>query len=72
MTAKAPTALVPRVALTVCEAAEALGVSDDYFREHIASELRWVRRGRKKLLAIRELEAWLDREAALVLEDDRP
>jgi excisionase family DNA binding protein len=57
-----------RLALTVTEAAHALGVSDDFFREHIAPELRWVRRGRRKLVSVRELEAWLDRSAALTLE----
>jgi excisionase family DNA binding protein len=57
-----------RLALSVTEAAEALGVSPDFFAEHIASELRIVRRGRRKLIAIRELEAWLDRSAARTLE----
>jgi excisionase family DNA binding protein len=59
---------VPRLALTVTEAAHALGVSDDFFREHVAGELRWVRRGRKKLVSISELEKWLDRSAARTLD----
>jgi hypothetical protein len=50
---------VPRLALCVGEAARALGVSTDYFAEHIAPELRWVRRGRKKFVSVRELERWL-------------
>jgi excisionase family DNA binding protein len=58
----------PRLALTVTEAAAALGVSDDFFHEHIAPELRWVRRGRRKLVSVRELETWLDRTAVLTLE----
>jgi excisionase family DNA binding protein len=58
---------VPRLALTVSEAAEALGVSD-FLREHIAPELRWVRRGRRNLVSMRELEAWLEREAKRTLE----
>jgi hypothetical protein len=57
-----------RLALTVTEAAESLGVSPDFFAEHGAPELRVIRRGRKKLIAVRELEQWLDREAARVLE----
>ncbi len=57
-----------RLALTVTEAAQALGVSDDFLREHIAPELRWVRRGRRKLVAVAELERWLEREAARTLE----
>jgi excisionase family DNA binding protein len=59
---------VPRLALTVTEAAEALGVSLDFFSSHVAPDLRVVRRGRKKLIAVAELERWLDREAARVLE----
>ncbi len=58
---------VPRLALTAMEAPAALGVSDDFFRDHIASELRWVRRGAKKLVSVRELEAWLERESARTL-----
>jgi len=50
------------------EAPEALGVSDDFFRRRIAPELKWVRRGSKKLVAVRELEAWLERNQALTLE----
>jgi hypothetical protein len=57
-----------RIALTAMEAPEALGVSHDFFREHIAGELRWVRRGRKKLVSVRELERWLDENASRVLE----
>jgi excisionase family DNA binding protein len=57
-----------RLALSVTEAAETLGVSPDFFAEHIAPELRVVRRGRRKLIAVRELEAWLDRSAARTLE----
>jgi hypothetical protein len=62
---------VPRLAYTAMEAPIVLGVSDDFFRQHIAGELRWVRRGSKKLVSVRELEAWLDREAARTLGEDR-
>lgn len=55
---------VPRLALRPEEAAAALGVGVDYFREHIAHELRWTRRGRLKLVAVSELERWLERSAA--------
>jgi hypothetical protein len=54
------------------EAPLVLGVSDDFFRLHIAGELRWVRRGSKKLVALRELEAWLDRNGHRTLEDAAP
>jgi excisionase family DNA binding protein len=60
-------ALVPRLALSPDEAVEALGVSRDTLERHIADELRWVRRGRRKLVSVREIEAWLDRNAARVL-----
>jgi excisionase family DNA binding protein len=62
---------VPRLALSPSEAAEALGVSRDYFDEHIGPELRWVRRGRRKLVALRELERWLAESAALTVGEGR-
>jgi excisionase family DNA binding protein len=60
---KLAVAPVPRIALSPDEAAAALGVSRDYLDEHVAHELRWVRRGRRKFIAIVELERWLEREA---------
>jgi hypothetical protein len=60
-----------RLALTPNEAAQAVGCSRDFFDEHIGAELRWVRRGRLKFVAIKELEDWLRRSAALTLEDER-
>ena len=41
---------LPRLAFTAMEAPAVLGVSDDFFRAHIAPELKWVRRGSKKLV----------------------
>lgn len=58
-----------RLALRVGEAAQALGVSADYFAVHLAPELRWVRRGAVKLVPVAEIEAWLEREAALTLRN---
>src|SRR5688572_28577762 len=49
----------PRLALSPDEAAVALGVSRDFFDQHIAHELRVVRRGRRRLVAVAELERWL-------------
>jgi excisionase family DNA binding protein len=63
------TSSVPRLALTVAEAAASLGVSDDFFREHVAPELRLVRAGRKRLVGVRELEKWIDRSASRVFEE---
>jgi excisionase family DNA binding protein len=63
--------LVPRLALSPSEAAEALGVSRDYLDEHIGPELRWIRRGRRKLVAVAELQRWLDESAAVTLAVER-
>lgn len=49
---------VQRIALTPAEAAAALGVGPDFFDEHVAPELRLVRRGRKRLVPVRDLERW--------------
>jgi excisionase family DNA binding protein len=56
-----------RVALRPTEAAEAIGVSADYFREYIDGELRWVRRGRVRVVPMKEIEAWLERHAEKTL-----
>lgn len=53
-----------RLALTFAESAAMLGVSDEFFAQHVARELRFVRRGRKKLVAVREPERWLEQSAA--------
>jgi hypothetical protein len=59
-----------RLALTPAETAAALGVSRDFLDEHVMPELRIVRRGRRRLVPIRELERWLDREASRPLTED--
>ena len=46
-----------------------LGVSRDYFDEHILPDLRVVRRGRRILIALAELERWLDRAASRATVD---
>jgi excisionase family DNA binding protein len=60
-----PAALGPRLAVSPDEAAAVLGVSRDYFDEHIIDELRIVRRGRRILVALAELKRWLDRAASM-------
>lgn len=57
----------PRLSLSVAEACEALGVSWDFWAEHVAPEVRIVRRGRRKLVPVRELDAWLENNAERVL-----
>jgi len=47
------------------EAAAMLGVSRDFFDEHVRPELRVVRRGpRLILIPVVELERWLERSAS--------
>ena len=55
---------LPRLCVKPEQAAHMLGVSRDYFDEHVIAELRIVRRGRRILIALTELEGWLDRAAA--------
>lgn len=57
-----------RLALSVEEACAALGVSWDFWNEHIAADIRIVRRGRRKLIPIQELERWLREAAERALE----
>jgi len=61
----------PRIALKIEEAAAALGVSRDFFDEHVRDELRLIRRGRLVLVPVRELERWVEREAALAVGEER-
>jgi excisionase family DNA binding protein len=56
-----------RLALSKAEAAAALGVSVDFFEQHVMPELRIVRRGRRRLIPLAELERWLGENASKVL-----
>jgi excisionase family DNA binding protein len=62
---------VPRLALSVEEACESLGVSWDFWSEHIAPEVRVVRRGRRKLIPVAALAAWLEDNADALGLDTR-
>jgi hypothetical protein len=64
---RTPETRVPVLALSPDEAAAAISVSRDYFDEHVMPELRVVRRGRRRLIAVKELERWLDASAALTV-----
>lgn len=68
---RARTAVVPRLGLTADEAARSLSVSRDFFDEHVLPELRVIRRGRRRIIPLREIERWLDREAAPTLPNSR-
>lgn len=58
---------VPRLALTRTEAAASLGMSVDSFERYVQPELRLVRRGSLRVVAVAELQQWLDRNAEWVL-----
>jgi excisionase family DNA binding protein len=57
-----------RVALSVDEAAAALGVSRDTFDRHVVSELRVLHIGRRVVVPVRELERYAEKYAARPLE----
>jgi hypothetical protein len=61
--AKKLPASIPRIALTPAEAAAAIGVGPDFFDANGAPELRLVRRGRKRLVPVIELERWMTENA---------
>jgi excisionase family DNA binding protein len=64
-----PATTVPRLALSKTEAADALGVSIDFLEQHILHELRIVRRGRRRLIPLTELQRWIDNNAHRTLGD---
>lgn len=49
----------------------ALGVSVDFLERHVMDDLRVVRRGRRRLIPLRELERWLEENALRALDIDR-
>jgi hypothetical protein len=65
---KARSPASPRLAMTRAEAATALGMSINSFERHVQPELRIVRRGKLRLIPLREIERWLDNNAEPTLE----
>ncbi len=59
-----------RVTLRPEEAAAAIGVSRTAFYEHVMPQLRCVLVGRVRLVPVRELEAWVEREARRLSTND--
>lgn len=59
---------VPRIALTRAEASHALGISMDSFERYVQPEVRVIRRGRMRLIPLRDLERWADQNVALTLD----
>jgi excisionase family DNA binding protein len=66
---RSPTTGVPRLTLSKHEAADALGVSVDFLEQHVMHELRIVRRGRRRLIPVRELQRWIESNAHRTLGD---
>jgi excisionase family DNA binding protein len=64
---ESPSKTVARLALTKAEAAASIGVSVDFLEQHVIHELRVVRRGRRVLIAVRELDRWLETNASRTL-----
>jgi hypothetical protein len=61
----APHRTLPRLSIGPREAAEMLGVSRDFFDEHVKPELRIIRRGSKMILIpVAELQRWVEESAA--------
>jgi hypothetical protein len=59
-----PTA--PVLAVSIEDACASLGVSWKTWREHIEPEVRVVRVGRCKRVAVAELSRWLDEHAEVI------
>lgn len=65
---------IPRVTLTLDEAAKALSMSRRFFDAHVRSDVRVIRLGsgigerRKTYVAVKELERWADSCAYLLAD----
>lgn len=60
---------IPRVTLKVpAEAARSLGVSVDFFNEHVRHELKLIRRGSLVLAPMTELQTWATENAERTLD----
>jgi excisionase family DNA binding protein len=57
-----------RLALSKVEAADALGISVDFLEDHVMHELRVVRKGRRRLIPVKELERWMEEQATRALD----
>jgi hypothetical protein len=66
-----PLSPIPRLALTRHEAAKALGMGVTSFEQYVQPYVRAVRRGKLRLFPVRELERWLEENAAMTLERTR-
>jgi hypothetical protein len=60
MTTKDDTRSVPRLSLGLDEAAQALGISRDHLERHVLPELKVCYLGRRRIIAVSELQRFLD------------
>ena len=59
---------VPRITLSLDEAALALGISRDSLERHVLHDLRVIRRNRLRLIPVSELQRWADDAAERTLD----
>jgi hypothetical protein len=63
---------IPRITLRCpSEAAEALGVSDEFFDAHVRPDLRLIRKGRYTFVSVSELQRWAEAQGARTLRSER-
>jgi hypothetical protein len=60
----------PRIAVSVTEAADSVGLSLNEFTRYVLPKLRVIRQGRRKLVPLSELEKWAEKNAARPLLDE--
>jgi hypothetical protein len=58
---------VPRTALSIEEACASIGCSWKFWTEYVAPTLPVVRLGRRRLVPVAALEAWLEEHASTLL-----
>lgn len=61
---------IPRISLTPVEAAAALGCGETFFTEQVRPELRLIRRGRKVLVPVAELQRWAAENASRPMAEE--
>jgi hypothetical protein len=64
---KRDTSPVSPIAVGAADAAAMLGVSADHFERHVASDLRVIRSGRRKLYLTSDITRWAETKAARTL-----
>jgi hypothetical protein len=62
---------VPRIALTREEAARALGMGLTSFETYVQPHVRIVRRGKLRLVPVREIERWVAENQELTIDQRR-